>query len=57
MAALDEQGRVSHVGSFPQLEDELCMWTPDSGESPNRLDARVWALTELVLEHRPWGAV
>lgn len=49
VAALDEQGRVSHVGSFPDLEDELCSWTPDSGISPNRLDAHVWALTELML--------
>lgn len=49
IAALDEQGKVSHVGSFPELEDELCTWTPDSGVSPNRLDARVWALSELML--------
>lgn len=49
IAALDEQGRVSHVDLFPEMEDELCTWTPDSGLSPNRLDARVWALTELML--------
>lgn len=49
IAALDEQGKVSHVGSFPQMEDELCVWTQDSGQSPNRLDARVWALTDLML--------
>lgn len=58
VAALDEQGRVSHVGSFPDLEDELVTWTPDSGESPNRLDALVWAFTELVLgpDQQVWGA-
>lgn len=49
IAALYEQGRVHHVGSFPQLEDQLTTWTPDSGESPDRLDALVWGLVELGL--------
>lgn len=48
VAALYEQGRVHHVGAFPQLEDQLTMWTPQSGLSPDRLDALVWALTELA---------
>jgi phage terminase large subunit-like protein len=54
VAALYEQGRVHHVGTFPELEDQLTTWTPDSGESPDRLDALVWALTDLMLgtEHR-----
>jgi len=46
IAAIAEQGRDHHVGYFPQLEDELCMWLPGEA-SPNRLDAKVWALTEL----------
>lgn len=46
IAAIAEQGRDHHVGYFPQLEDELCMWLPGES-SPNRLDAKVWALTEL----------
>lgn len=46
IAAIAEQGRDHHVGYFPQLEDELCMWIPGEA-SPNRLDAKVWALTEL----------
>lgn len=50
IAALYEQGRISHVGSFPELEDEQCTWTPDSGLSPNRLDGAVWGFTELMLE-------
>lgn len=50
IAALYEQGRISHVGNFPELEDELCTWTPDSGQSPNRLDGAVWGFTELMLE-------
>lgn len=49
VSALDEQHKISHVGSFPEMEDEMCNWTQDSGISPNRLDARVWAITELML--------
>jgi phage terminase large subunit-like protein len=48
VSALDEQGRIHHVGMLPVLEDQLCQWVPDSGDpSPDRLDARVWAITEL----------
>ena len=47
VAAISEQGRDHHVGSFPALEDELCLWM--SGDaSPNRLDAKVWAITALM---------
>lgn len=42
----NQRGRDHHVGAFPLLEDELCMWTPGD-PSPNRLDAKVWAMTEL----------
>ncbi len=51
VAALYEQGRVSHVGSHPDLEDQCCLIGPDGyiGEgSPDRADALVWALTELM---------
>jgi len=47
IAAISEQGRDHHVGSFPALEDELCLWMPGDA-SPNRLDAKVWAITELL---------
>jgi phage terminase large subunit-like protein len=47
IAAIAEQGRDHHVGSFPVLEDELCMWVVGD-DSPNRLDAKVWMMTELV---------
>lgn len=47
IAAIAEQNRDHHVGMFAALEDELCMWTPGDA-SPNRLDAKVWAMTELV---------
>lgn len=52
IAALYEQGRIKHVGSLPKLEDEMCAFGPDGladGKSPNRLDALVWAGTELML--------
>ena len=47
IAAIAEQGRDHHVGNFPILEDELCSWTPGDS-SPNRLDAKVWAITYLM---------
>jgi hypothetical protein len=47
---LSADGRVSHVGVFPQLEKQLCSWDPSAGmRSPDRLDAYVWVLTELML--------
>ena len=49
VAALYEQGRVSHVEPLPVLEDQLCTYTPESGSSPDRLDALVWCLTDLML--------
>lgn len=52
VAALYEQGKISHVGSFPELEDQACLMLPDgfAGEgSPDRTDALVWALTDLML--------
>lgn len=55
VAALYEQGRVHHVGAFPALEDQMCAFTSDfdrerAGISPDRLDALVWAFTELIVE-------
>lgn len=52
IAAFYEQGKVHHVGDFPDLEDQLCNFTANGyvGEgSPDRADALVWALTELLL--------
>ena len=49
VAALYEQGRVSHVEPFAELEEQLTSWTPESGSSPDRLDALVWALTDVML--------
>jgi predicted phage terminase large subunit-like protein len=52
VAALYEQARVSHVGALARLEDQLTTWDPaTSRTSPDRLDALVWALTELLVTH------
>jgi phage terminase large subunit-like protein len=50
IAALYEQGRISHVGTFAGLEDEMVNFGPNGmvgDASPDRVDALVWALTEL----------
>ena len=52
VAALYQQRRVTHVGSFPQLEDQLCAWEPGSPKSPDRMDALVWALSDLITARR-----
>ncbi len=49
VAALYEQGKVHHVGAHPELESQLTGWSPEDSDSPDRLDANVWALTELML--------
>ncbi len=48
VAALYEQGRGHHVGNYPLLEDECCLWMPGD-PSPNRMDALVWGFTSLNL--------
>ena len=59
---LYEQGRVHHIGVFPELEDEMCMFVPGQikpHDSPNRVDAAVWALTFLIVRKKlkagTWG--
>jgi phage terminase large subunit-like protein len=50
IAALYAQGRVTHAAAFPDLEDQMCAFgAEDFGDSPDRLDALVWALTDLML--------
>jgi len=49
ISALSEQLRLHFVGSnFTQLEDQLVTWEPDSDSSPDRMDAMVWAVTDLM---------
>jgi phage terminase large subunit-like protein len=47
VSSLYEQGRVHHVGSLPELEDEMSTWLPDDLDSPDRMDATVWAISWL----------
>jgi len=53
VSALYEKGKVHHVGAFAELEDQMCDWAPDQGmDSPDRMDALVWALSELMLNKK-----
>lgn len=54
VAGLYEQKKVAHWGVFPVLEDQMCEYTgEETEESPDRLDALVWGLTELMLSGKP----
>jgi phage terminase large subunit-like protein len=63
IAALYEQNQVRHAGAFTALEDQLTAFTTDGyvgGGSPDRADAMIWALTELMLQQdvmQPWYAL
>jgi phage terminase large subunit-like protein len=48
VAAMYEQGRIKHIGNYEKLEDQMSNWTPDSTDSPDRLDAMVQAFSELL---------
>lgn len=57
VAALYERGLIHHLGTFIGLEDEMVTWVPlTSTDSPNRVDALVWALTELLIDTTGHGA-
>jgi phage terminase large subunit-like protein len=58
VAALYEQGRVHHLGALPRLEDQMCCFAHDfsretAGYSPDRVDALVWGLSELLVTQVP----
>jgi hypothetical protein len=56
VAALDTRGMVHHIGRLAQLEDQMCAFDPiENSKSPDRVDARTWAVTELLLK-RPQPA-
>ena len=58
VAALYERGRVYHVSEMRELEDEMCLWLPGYADSPDHMDAMVWAVTELALARRAtWEAI
>jgi len=63
IAALDSYGHIHHAGIFSALEDQMCRFNPGAGgASPDRVDARIWAMTELMLNKpqtegpRIWGS-
>lgn len=65
VSALYEQGKASHIGTHILLENQMCEWEPPSGQtdrregklrSPDRMDALVWAATELMLGGKQGGA-
>ena len=62
VSMLYEQKRCHHVSSFPHLEDEMCMFVPGdikAKDSPNRVDALVWGVTDLIVKKKlragTWG--
>jgi phage terminase large subunit-like protein len=68
VATLYEQGKVHHLGAFPILEDQMCMFTRDleawsgasfseSSTSPDRVDALVWALSDLLVQPMPHAGI
>lgn len=57
VAGLYEQGRVHHAGTFTELEAEMCSWLPGSQVSNDRMDALVWAVTELMVTGRGVGQI
>ena len=59
IAALSEQGRIHFVGNFPDLEDQMCTFTPDNiaANSPDNCDSMVWAATELFDSPMTFGAL
>jgi phage terminase large subunit-like protein len=48
VAAMYEQGRIKHVGAFDKLEEQMTLWTPESADSPDRLDAMVQGFSDLL---------
>jgi phage terminase large subunit-like protein len=55
VGALEEQGRIHHVGEFPKLEDQLVMYSPGLSASPDRMDAYVWGAHHLVIQREKKG--
>lgn len=49
ISMLYKSGRIFHYGHHPELEDQQCNWDPNTSESPDRVDALVWAFTDLLL--------
>lgn len=58
VAALYEQNKISHIGTFAALEDQMAEYNPMTAKkSPDRMDALVWAITALMLENNNAGLI
>ncbi len=57
VSALYEQGRVHHVGAFPALEDQMASFEPGARKSPDRADAMVWCISELMVGASTSGVI
>jgi predicted phage terminase large subunit-like protein len=55
--AFYEQGKIFHVGYHPQLESQMCIFTSDLKNSPDRVDSMVWGFTELMLVHKDFFVI
>lgn len=55
VGALEEQGRIHHVGDFPKLEEQLVTFQPGYSKSPDRLDAYVWGAHHLIVQREKKG--
>ena len=53
VAALYEQGKITHEPGLEELESQMLEWVPGVGDSPDRVDALVWALTDLLVNRAP----
>jgi phage terminase large subunit-like protein len=49
---LYEQGKIHHVGNFRELEAQMTTWSPQDDDSPDRIDALVWAITALGMTEK-----
>lgn len=50
ISSLYEQGKIHHVGCLPTLEDQMTTWIPNEGDSPDRVDALVWCMWDLMID-------
>lgn len=53
VSALYQKGQVKHVGIFADLEDQMTTWVPGEGSSPDRVDALVWAISDMMARKGP----
>lgn len=56
VAALYQQDRILHTRLFEELEDQMCSWEQGDRESPDRMDALVWGMTDLLVDTSDSGA-